>query len=198
MPDARILDVAKLGNVEWVEADLRDPPASTNFIKSVIATSKIDALIYNAGVWESTSFKDSSADELKDIVNINMLSLLLLTNKLFENLASSAGHVVLIGSDSGLPNSKSTSVAYAGTKAGMNAISESLRENLKGHGVRVTVVNPGSMATDFVYGEKDKALEAYASQRIPVEDIIDIIRLLFKLSRSANIKSIDVPSITDP
>lgn len=164
-----------------------------------LGTTPIDVLLYNAGVWESVDFPQVSDTEIQHIVNVNLTSLLLAAKRLMPHLiAAPAAKVILIGSTCGLENEGGTSVAYAATKFGMRGAAHALREVLRPHGVAVTCLSPGSMATDVTWEEgPDAALKRHGQKRIPVHDVIHLLRCLMELSPAACIKEIDMPALLD-
>ncbi len=60
-----------------------------------------------------------------------------------------SGHLVNISSVAGRKVTRDSSGVYAGTKFGVNAISEGLRQELLNDNIRVTIVEPGAVATEL-------------------------------------------------
>ncbi|MGE0699431.1 MAG: SDR family NAD(P)-dependent oxidoreductase [Hyphomicrobiaceae bacterium] len=182
----------------WIAHDLADPSAITT-VATAIGDRPVGLLVYNAGIWESAGFADVADAEIRAIVDVNLTSLLLAVRHLAPNLrAATHAKVVLIGSTCGLENEGTTSVAYAATKFAVRGAAHALRELLRPDGIAVTVLSPGSMATDIALeAGADAALAAHGGKRIPVADIVAIVRMLRALSPAACVKEIDVPALAD-
>lgn len=183
---------------EWLQHDLADT-GSMSALANQVRDRPIDLLIYNAGIWEKSSFEAAGDDEIRAIVDTNLTSLLLCIRHLLPALRrSSDARVVLIGSTCGLENEGTTSIAYAATKFAMRGVAHALRELVRPDGIAVTVISPGSMATDVSLDEgSQSALRRHDSARIPVSDIVEIVRLLRRLSPATCVKELHVPALRD-
>src|SRR5207247_3747489 len=100
--------------------------------------------------------------------NVNSVSALQIVRHFEANLARARGLVVLIGSTSGLENEGGHSVAYAASKFALRGAGHALREHFRSMGVRVSCINPGSIASDVPYGLAADALRRHRQKRIPV------------------------------
>jgi short-subunit dehydrogenase len=115
---------------------------------------KIDVLIANAGVGATTHAKDLKADEFANVMNINLLGAVnSVTAVVPEMVEQGSGHLVAISSLAayrGLPKS----AAYCASKAAVSAFFESLRVDLRGTGVEVTIIHPGFIKTPLTAGRE--------------------------------------------
>ena len=113
------------------------------------ATSGIDILINNAGVGWAGPLTEMSAAEVAHMVAVNLTAPIELTRLLTPVLgAGGRGRVVFISSIAGTTGVTQEAV-YAATKAGLGCFAESLRYELAGTDVGVTVVVPGVVDTPF-------------------------------------------------
>lgn len=181
----------------WVEMDLSKPEKVSSVIKPVVGTSPIDTLIYNAGIWESDAFNNTPEQMLIDIINVNLTSLLTLVNALHDNLSAGKGNIILIGSTCGLENEGADCVAYTASKFGVRGAAHSLREHFRNLGVRVTVISPGSMATDIPLSQTQTALDKYENQRMPVSDILEVVKCIRNVTPATTLKEIIIPATLD-
>ena len=115
---------------------------------------KIDVLIANAGVGATTDAKDLRADEVAKLVNINLLDAVnSVTSVLPQMVKQGSGQLVAISSLAGyrgLPKS----AAYCASKAAVSAFFESLRLDLRGSGVDVSIIHPGFIKTPLTAGRQ--------------------------------------------
>lgn len=188
----------------WIEADLgqSDAPRVT---ADCIQNEKIDVLIYNVGIWEKEGFEPhytfdhDEADHIASMIQTNITSTITCIQAVLPNLrASDAGKIILTGSTAGLDHTNNAQVSFVASKFGLRGIAHALREHLRKDGIPVTCVNPGELAAEIPYEEgADRALEAYNGTRIPVQDIVSIVKCIVNLSRASCVKEIHIPAITD-
>jgi short-subunit dehydrogenase len=114
-----------------------------------VAGGGIDILINNAGVGWAGPLTEMSAATVARLVAVNLTAPIELTRLLTPTLAAGGrGRVVFISSIAGETGAPHEAV-YAATKAGLNYFAESLRYELAGTGVGVSVVVPGVIDTPF-------------------------------------------------
>lgn len=183
---------------EWISADA----TSTSFANDVadfIGNRPIDVLIYNAGIWEKNTFESMSVEEIDAILTTNLISCIQLVKRIFTNVVSSGTKtVILISSTCGLENEGSQKIAYVASKFGLRGVGHALRELLRDKGGKVTVISPGSIASDVKLSEGvDEALERHNGTRIPVNDFVELISTLLRLSPVGFVKEIHFPAVTD-
>ncbi len=184
-------------SAKWVEMDLSKPDKLLGCIKPFVHNAPVDTLIYNAGIWENDTFRNTSQQELIDIINVNLTSLITLVHALHDNLVAGKGNIILIGSTCGLENEGANCVGYVAGKFGVRGAAHSLREYFRELGVRVTVINPGSMATDLPLSEPELALNKYETRRMPVSDILEVVKCVRNVSAATTLKEITIPATLD-
>ena len=120
---------------------------------------KLDVFVNNAGIGPISPLDDLRVEEWDEMIDVNIKGVLYgIAAALpvfreqgfgqFVNVASTAGLIV-----------RPTMAVYAGTKFAVRAISEGLRQEA-GENLRVTMITPGFVNTDFVGGITDPALRA--------------------------------------
>ena len=188
----------------WIESDLSSRNAHRK-VAEALADRILDVLIYNAGIWEDHAFESEydfekvDTEETQNIITVNLTSAITCVQGVLPNLKRSAsGKIILIGSTSGLENTGSREVAYTASKFGIRGLGHALRENLRSDGIAVTCINPGEIAAEIPYERgAEEAISVYHGTRIPVQDLVALVRCLISLSRVACVKEIDLPAITD-
>jgi len=181
----------------WIEADLCELGAVQN-ARVEIGKAPIDALIHVAGIWDEAPFEAMHDDEIAEILDVDLRSFLAFTRGLAPNLRR-AGHakIVAIGSTNGLDNGDMTAVAYSAAKFGLRGACQALRQHFRKDGIAVTCLSPGSIASDVAYGQSAAALKKHRSRRMPVDDIVAMIRCVLDLSPAACVKEIAMPALRD-
>jgi len=157
------------------------------------ALRDIDVLINNAGhdIGGRQSFELASAELWCDIIETNVQGVIRVTRALIDiMLARGHGHIVNMGSIAGL-KAIATMGAYVASKHAVHGLSETLRLDYAGKGIRVTEIMPGLVRTNFAsqrLGDEQKADEFYDSSgacRAP-EDIARTV--VFALQQPAHVE----------
>jgi uncharacterized protein len=135
--------------VEIVAADLDLEGAPEHIVSEAIRNfGRIDVVINNAGIGLPTLFLESKPDEIRRQIEVNLVAPLLLTRRALPFLIDSRGMIINVGSAiSCLPNPALG--AYGTTKAGLAYFSTALRREIGHRGVRVCLVEPGPVKTEF-------------------------------------------------
>src|SRR5271169_7134912 len=122
------------------------------FVSLATATyGQLDVLVSNAGIMPVSPFDELRVDDWEAMVDVNLKGVLFgIAAALPVFRRQGFGHFVNIGSTAAFRVTPGQSV-YAGTKFAVRAISEGLRQEA-GERLRVTIVTPGFVHTDFVAG----------------------------------------------
>jgi NADP-dependent 3-hydroxy acid dehydrogenase YdfG len=137
-----------------------------------------DILVNNAGVMLLSPFEVQKPDETRQMIETNLLGAMTATQVFLDQLRDGGGDLVNISSVAGRVARAGNSV-YSATKFGLNAWSESLRQELLPD-VRVMVIEPGAVATELTEHitnpeAKQRAEQMYQEVAITAEDIAEII-----------------------
>ena len=154
--------------VHGFELDVRDARAVRLAIESLPdAWSGIDVLVNNAGKAKGRAALHEALEEhLEEMIDTNVKGLIHMTRAVLPGmLRRGSGHVINIGSTAGRWIYPGGTV-YCATKAAVYAISEGLKMDLHGTGIRVSTVDPGLVETEFSLvrfdGDEAAAGEVYA------------------------------------
>lgn len=110
---------------------------------------RVDVLVNNAGLGLATPFAKAPPARIDELVAVNLLGPILLTRAVLPGmLERGAGAIVTVASVAGHVGVRDEAV-YAATKAGLVVLSDSLRQELAGTPVRISLVSPGVVATPF-------------------------------------------------
>lgn len=108
----------------------------------------LHALINNAGVGHFAPHEELSIAQIRELVELNLLAPLLITRATLRSLKQTRGHIISVSSFSALESS-SFGAAYAATKAGLKHFSDSLFDEVRKSGVKVTTIVPDITRTAF-------------------------------------------------
>ncbi len=179
--------VASLGSsAQAIPCDLSNAPDIDRAVSSIQSASgdSLDAIVQAAGLFPLAPFQETSPAEFESALQVNLLGAYRLAQPLAARMRTRGdGHVVTIGSVADrtvFPGN----IAYAATKFGARAVHEVLREELRGTGVRVSLVSPGPVDTtiwDAIDPDSRPGFTPRAMMLRP-EDVADAV--LFVLSRS--------------
>jgi NADP-dependent 3-hydroxy acid dehydrogenase YdfG len=136
---------AELPGARAVVADLT-APAGLEAALTGRLPDRLDSLLHVAGAVDLGPVGDLAPKVWRHTVDVNLLAPAELTRLCLPALRASRGHVVFVNSGSGL-HAGPTWSAYAASKHGLRALADSLRAEEVRHGVRVTTVYPGRVAT---------------------------------------------------
>ncbi len=163
------------GSAVVAPGDAADP-ASTRaaFDRLKAELGPVDLLIANAGVGLGESPTHFSAEGLDRMIRVNLNSVVYAIEAVMPSmLERKRGHIVGISSLSayrGLPGS----AGYSASKAGLTALLEGLRPQLRPHGIAVTAVHPGFVRTPMIAGDSNPqpfAMDADRAARIILRGI---------------------------
>lgn len=130
--------------------DVADRAAVESFPTTVAAEHRgVDVLVNNAGVAVGGTFEQVSDEDFEWLFGINFWGVVRLTRAFMPLLRESGdARIVNLSSVFGLV-APPEQAAYAASKFAVRGFSESLRHELEGTGVGVTVVHPGGVATSI-------------------------------------------------
>jgi NADP-dependent 3-hydroxy acid dehydrogenase YdfG len=175
------------GRALVVELDVTDADAARAAVDHVAAElGRIDTLVNNAGVMLLGPAADAPWEEWRRMVDLNLTGLLAVAHAALPHLVRAAADaprqvadLVNISSVAGRV-ARSGSSVYNATKFGVGAFSESLRQEFSPKHVRVSVIEPGAVATELTDhirdGVRDQVRGRFAGvERLLSEDIADAI-----------------------
>ena len=173
--------------------DVRDADACRSFVDSLSVT--IDVLVNNAGLAKGTDpVYDAEFDDWNTMIDTNVKGLLYLSRLISPQMKErNTGHIINVGSTAG-HESYAGGVVYTATKHAVKAITESTKKDLHGTDVRVSMVSPGLVDTEFSEvrfdGDKEKAADVYKGMKpLVARDVAEII--VFVANRPAHVNIMD-------
>jgi 3-oxoacyl-[acyl-carrier protein] reductase len=139
------------GQASAVQADVsKQTDIDRLFTETAKTYGKVDILINNAGIYEFAPLEQITAEHFHKQFNLNVLGLLLTTQKAVQYFPATGGSVVNISSVVGINPLPAASV-YSATKAAVDGITKSLAKELGARKIRVNSINPGMVETEGVH-----------------------------------------------
>ena len=156
--------------------DVTDEAQARDMVDRTVAEfGRLDTLVNNAGVMLLGPIVDAPVEEWRRMVELNVLGLLYCTHAALPHLLSAAeaeprrvADVVNVSSVAGRVARLGSGV-YNATKFGVVAFSESLRQEVTRRHVRVTVIEPGAVATELATHLRPEVLEGMMATFGPME-----------------------------
>ncbi len=134
-----------------------------------------DLLINNAGLGDRGPIVTSDFARVNDILQVNVVSLTLLTRKLLPAMvAAKRGAILNVSSSASFIPMPGMGV-YAATKAYVTSFSEALRSEVRGHGITVSALCPGPVHTEFdavARREGDRKQPAPEFTYVPADQVV--------------------------
>lgn len=183
------------GTALVLQADISEGTDARRAVEQTASElGRLDVLVNNAGVMLLGPALDAPIDEWERMVALNVSGTLNVTRAALPHLVRAAqdsrrgvADLVNISSTAGRVARPGASV-YALTKFGLGAFSESLRQELIGQRVRVSIVEPGTVDTELVSHLRDDLREAVGNQVAAIEalrpeDIADAVSYIVTRDR---------------
>jgi NAD(P)-dependent dehydrogenase (short-subunit alcohol dehydrogenase family) len=171
------IEAAGPGAVETLQADVRRYDQITGAIEATVARfGGLDFLINNAGVGIFTEVGAMTPDQWSEVIDTNLTGVFNACHAAIPHLRRrGGGSIINISSLSGT-NPFAHGAAYCASKAGLNAFSESLMQELRYDDIRVSYVMPGSVATEFAQGDPAKGADWKVAPAEVAEVVINLLR----------------------
>jgi NADP-dependent 3-hydroxy acid dehydrogenase YdfG len=176
---ARITDAG--GRAIAITTDVSDEAQAKAFDDGTIAQlGRLDALVNNAGVMLLGPVAGAPTDEWRRMIDANIYGVIYCTHAAIGHLLErGSGHVVTVSSVAGRRAAAGSGV-YNLTKFGVGAFSEALRQEVAEAGIRVTLIEPGAVATELSGHNRPEIREQIAERfgsitRLEAVDIANAI-----------------------
>ncbi|MBL7748042.1 MAG: SDR family oxidoreductase [Chitinophagaceae bacterium] len=175
-----------------LESDVSSLSSELKAIEATVAHfGQLDVLVANAGVGHFANIENLSAEEWKDTIDTNLTGVFNSVKASIPALKQSKGYIITIASLAGA-NFFENGAAYNASKFGLVGFSQAIMLDLRKHGIKVTTIMPGSVATHFA----DHIPTDADAWKIQPEDIGQMVADLLKMNPRTLPSKIEVrPSI---
>jgi NADP-dependent 3-hydroxy acid dehydrogenase YdfG len=165
--------VAAVSDAIAVRADVtQEGEVAAAVAEAVRHFGRLDIVVLNAGTWQGAPIQDTSEAQWDQLLDLNLKgSFLALKHAIPRLVARKGGTVVGIGSIGGWVG-QANSAAYAASKWGLRGLLESAANELRPHGIRVSMVHPHNM------NSAGKRIEAGSDERAYQLENADVASLV--------------------
>lgn len=165
--------------------NIKDHKKFDEFIDHSKKMGKIFGLINNAGTVNEDLLVNQDINEIKNLLEINLLGPILLTKKVIKfMMINNSGRIINISSIVAKSGYKGTA-SYSSTKGGLEGMTRALARELGKRNITVNAVAPGYMKTDLTKNMDPKKLNQII-RRTPlsrpgkIEDVVGLVEFLLK------------------
>lgn len=152
---------------------------------------EIDGIICNAGAGRFGSLEEFSPQQIQHMLDLNITSQLLLIREFLPQLKSKgSGDIVMMGSEAALSGGRK-GVVYCASKFAMRGAAQALRDECANSGVRVGIINPGMVDTDF-FSETWFNPGTESDMHLVAEDVANAAWLMLSARAGAAIDEINL------
>jgi short-subunit dehydrogenase len=147
---------------EYIKGDLLQPDTIAK-----LAQHDVDILINNVGICIKKQFEELSVDEIRKIIDTNLMAPIILTKALWPTLTKNKGLIININSIAGKNGSKDET-AYCASKFGLRGFSQAIQFEAVKAGIKVVDVFLGGMQTDMTKGRDnfDKLIDPQEAAKV--------------------------------
>ena len=189
IPNPSHIMIFDVRNREHIEKEVKSIPNEF---------SNIDILINNAGNAHGLDNSDEAdLDDWDLMIDTNLKGLIYVTKAVLPKMISKGkGHIINVGSIAGKEVYPKGNV-YCASKFGVNAFTKGLRIDLNQIGIKIGVINPGKVKTEFsnvrFKGDSDKAKKVYEGLKVlSPEDVANAIFYMASVPYHVNISDLEI------
>lgn len=190
------------GRTLVIETDVTDSAQAESAVETTVRElGRLDTVINNAGVMLLGPIENAPLEEWERMVKVNELGVLYVAHAALPHLLEAAqgeprrvADLVNVSSVAGRVARRGSGV-YNLTKHGIGAFSESLRQEVSGRHVRISLVEPGAVITELMShvreGVREEATKRFASiERLEANDIAEVITFIVTRPRRVAINEV--------
>ncbi|MBE0009224.1 MULTISPECIES: SDR family oxidoreductase [unclassified Arthrobacter] len=159
---------------------------------AVEGITSLDVLVHSAGVLQMGQVAELTPEQWRNSFEVNVFAVANLTRLLLPALRAAKGQVIAINSGSGYASGDGSAL-YSGTKFALRALTDALRQEERGNGVRVSSIHPGRVATDMQQELHTFEGKPYRPEEwIQPDQVAKAVRLAVDASRDSTIESLNI------
>jgi len=175
-----------------VEIDLSDLTTLPNNLKQLLKQySGIDGIVFSAGRGQFSSLEEFSFTQIQELMNLNFISQSFLAKGFLPALKRKPlADLIFIGSEAALTGARKGSI-YCASKFALRGFSQALRDECAKSSVRVSLINPGMVKTDF-FQSLNFEPGMHQSQHLYAEDVANAVNYIINAREGIIIDEINL------
>lgn len=147
---SKLADLASDPNIRPLRLDVTDEASIRSAVSAAVAEAgRLDALVNNAGFGQYGAIEEVSADQWRAQYDVNVFGALAMIRAVLPHLREGRGGTIVNVSSVAGKIPIAFAAPYCSSKHALEAISDALRVEVAGFGVRVVIVEPGPIASQF-------------------------------------------------
>lgn len=163
--------------LEVIQLDVTDPDSCERAVDSVVERAgTIDVLVNNAGIGGGGPIEETSDEQWQAVFDTNLFGLVRMTRLVLPHMRKQeSGSIVNVSSGAGRV-SHTPQAVYAASKWAVEAVSESLAQEVRRFGIKVAIIEPGVILTP-IFGKADQTADPdspYAEARRRLNGIFGV------------------------
>jgi 3-oxoacyl-[acyl-carrier protein] reductase len=171
------IEAAGPGSVETLQADVRRYQDVSRAIDATVARfGGLDILINNAGIGIFGEVASMTPAQWAEVIDTNLTGVFNASHAALPHLRRRGGGFIINISSLAGKNPFAEGAAYCASKAGLNAFSEALMQEVRYDNIRVSYVLPGSVATSFSSGDEEKGADWKIAPDEVAEVVVNLLR----------------------
>lgn len=182
-----------------VVGDVREEAtAQAAVTQAVEAFGRIDILVNNAGIGRYGPLVESTVDDYDAMMDSNMRSTFLFTHAAVGQLIRQGdGMVIIVSSQAGVTGFPHETI-YCATKFAQVGFAEALDRELRPHGIRVGLLLPGGVKTEFAIGTGRTEEGVAASGMLEAEDVAAAAVMMAAMPPRGRIMAVHMRPMVEP
>lgn len=166
------------GEVIGIEADVRDYESQKKAVEQTLDKwGSLDVLVANAGLGHFGNIEDLTIDQWEETISTNLTGVFYSVKAALKALKESEGYIFTISSLAGT-NFFAGGTAYNASKFGLTGFTQALMLDVRDHGIKVSTIMPGSVATHF----NDHEPSSEDDWKIQSEDLGQLVSDLLQMN----------------
>src|SRR5207249_3889916 len=183
------LESAGPGAVETLHADVRHYDAVERAVNAAAARfGGLDILVNNAGVGIFADVASMAPAQWAEVIDTNLTGPYNMCHAALPHLRRRGGGFIINISSLAGTNPFVHGAAYCASKAGLNAFSEALMQEVRYDNIRVSYIMPGSVATGF----SGRAADAGAEWKASANDVAEVVLNLLRQDRRSLVSRVEL------
>jgi len=182
----------------FVAGDVRNEQTAASAVDLAISTfGRVDVLLNNAGIGSYADFTDTTVELYESIMDTSMRSTFLFTRAVVPHMKEQGkGLILQIASQAGLRGFPREAV-YCAAKHAQVGFTRALRQELQPFGIKVGVICPAGVSTDFALGHGRTPESVARSGFLDAEDVAEAVLFVATQSPRSRIAELGLISVNE-